>query len=557
MKKSITIFMVLSILVSLVSCTDNFDSINTNELGVKYVKQSEGGTVVDDASLYLPAMMTYIYSCNGGPAGNAGWVYQIQQNFNSDIYSGFWMQSNQTGFGKGANVETNYTLQSGWDDWLFSRWAVALASFPPIQSSAWGKPNGINKATLGMAYVTKVMLSERVADALGTIPYSSFGASKPSYDPLDKVYATFFNELDSALKYLSPTVTATEGMDATKDLFYAGDQSKWCKLANSLRLRLAMRIVKADPIMAKTQALKAINDPQGLILNNSENAAWKYNSEGALTTLVWTWGDGNTSPGADVGSYLVGYADPRLPVFLSPTDKNERLSSRIPLGGYCTMRLGTAGLPDSPNAKVYSKPGSGIPNTGVNTVEKPSSSTFFNAAETNFLLAEAVLRSWVSGSAQTYYESGIQASMNQWGVAIGGYLSSTKSPADYVDPVSADRDIKAVSTCKPSWSSASDNEGHLEQVITQKWLALWPANSPVAWSEYRRTGYPKLFPAYLSAVKPTITRGGKSVNNARKIRLPESEYTNNGASIAEAIKFLGGSDDITTCIWWDKDTPNF
>ena len=532
MKKYIFFLFILG-LVILTSCTKSFN--NLNNYPYAYSGSTGSSSATADASGYLPNMMQYIYSSNGAP-GVASWVYQIQQNFNSDIYCGYWMQP--AGFGHGMNVETNYFLYQGWDDWLFNSFSSIINPFLNIQQSVWAYPNAINQSTMGMAYVTKVMLSVRVADALGTLPYTHLGAPNTSYDSLSAIYTTFFSELDSAVLYLGKNSSSTIG---AKDYFYNGNVPSWITLANSLRLELAMRIVKANPTLAEAQAEKAMATGN-LITTNAQNAAYVGQaSEGALSTLVYTWGAGNTAPGADVYSYLVGYNDPRLPVFLSPTSTaNGNIASRIPIGGYCTERLGSASVPgDNLQANVFSLPGTGIPQSNQAPSSFPQSSTFFNAAETYFLLAEAGLHGWNMGTytqgAQGYYNAAVSASMNQWGVNTGNYLTTSATPADYTDPTLAARDIKAVSTCSPKWSDASTNEGHLEQIITQKWIALWPVNSPVAWAEYRRTGYPKLFPAYLSSVPPTITWGGLTVVNARKIMLPNNEYLNNTANIYNAI----------------------
>jgi Susd and RagB outer membrane lipoprotein len=335
-------------------------------------------------------------------------------------------------------------------------------------------------------------------------------------------------------------------------------------LTNSLRLELAMRIVKVNPALAESQAEKAMATGN-LITNNSQNAAYvpAGQVEGALSTLNYTWGVGNTTPGADVASFLVGYNDPRLPIFLAPTNSSNT-PSRVPIGGYCTQRLGSVQVPGDVTlaATMFSLPGTGIPQSGSWCANNPASSTFFNAAETNFLLAEASLRQWNMGTytngAQAYYTTGVTASMNQWGVPVGNYLTTTATPANFVDPTLPARDINAVSTCSPQWTDASTNEGHLEQIITQKWIALWPVNSPVAWAEYRRTGYPKLFPGYFTAVAPTISWGGLTVDNARKILLPTSEYLNNTGNVYNAINaYLGGTDAITTHVWWDVNSSNF
>ena len=555
--KRVCFSVILISLVALISCTKNFSDINTNKIGAPY---SPSGSGMADASSYLPQIMQYIYPSNGA-ASAASWVYQVQQNFNSDIFCGWWMQP--AGFGHGSTVETNYYLVQSWDDYLYDSWANIVNPFMVIQNSAWAYPNATNQAVAGMAFAAKVMISVRVADAEGTLPYTSAGAAQASYDSLGKIYNTFFSELDSSVYYLSQSSASISSIPTSSDdYFYNGAIAPWIALANSLRLELAMRIVKVNPALAQQQAEKAMATGN-LITNNSQNAAYIAPFEGGMTTLNYTWGVGNTTPGADVYSYLVGYKDPRLPVFLSPTNASNT-PSRIPIGGYVTQRLGTTQVPGDSTltATMFSMPGTGVPQSGQLCSNNPSSSTFFNAAETDFLLAEAALRGWNMGSysqgAEQYYDLGVTASMQQWGVNIGNYLNTSATPANYTDPTMAVRDRPAVSTCSPKWSDAATNEGHLEQIITQKWIALWPVNSSVAWSEYRRTGYPKLFPAYLSAVPPTITWGGMTVNNARKLMLPNNEYLTNTGNVYNAIsQYLGGTDAITTHVWWDVDAPNF
>ena len=546
--KKITLYLFIIILIGGESCTKDFQNINTNKLAFDVSK---------DVSGFLPTMMQYIYPCNGAPSV-AGWVYQIQQNFNSDIYAGYWMQAG--GFGHGNNVESNYYLVQGWDDYLFNSFSGIINPFLYIQKNAWAYPTDVNQTTLGMAYITKVIVSVRVADALGTLPYTAFGANNAAYDSLGKIYSTFFSELDSAISYLNMHSVST--MNSSYDYFYGGTISSWVTLANSLRLELAMRIVKANPTLAEAQAEKAMATGN-LITSNSQNASFIAPFEPAITMLNYTWGIGNTTPGADIYSYLYGYNDPRLSVFLSPTNSANK-ASRIPAGGYATQRLGSVAIAnDTLAAAMFSLPGTGIPQSSKTCNNYPQSSTFFNAAETYFLLAEAALRGWNMGTytqgAQAYYTAGVTASMNQWNVGIGNYLNTTATPANFKDPTLAARDMAAVSACSPKWSDASTNEGHLEQIITQKWISLWPVNSSVAWAEYRRTGYPRLFPAYYSgSIAPTITWGGLTVNNARKIKLPNNEYLNNTANVNTAVsQYLGGTDAITTHVWWDVNKANF
>ncbi|MGL4909434.1 MAG: SusD/RagB family nutrient-binding outer membrane lipoprotein [Bacteroidales bacterium] len=543
------LIIVCLIFTSSVACTSMFNELNQNSLEIPYAPSNSEDS---DVSSYLPSLMEKLYATD--------WLYQKQQNFNSDIYAGYWIQGGA--FGRGINVESNYTLVQGWDDNLFNEWANAMTVFRTIERSTKNNPTKINKATYGMALIIKILLSARTADAIGTLPYRAFGTSSTAtYDKLSNIYDDFFAELDSALLYLDIKNTNTDGINENEDLFFAGNQAGWVKLANSMRLQLAMRIVKADAEKAQEQAEKAMNSGN-LIAEVKDNAAYRHNRIGALTILIYAWND-NTVQSADIVSFILGYNDPRKEIFLTPLD-TARLASRITEMGieYAGSRIGTIGLADAPNRRVFSLPGRGISTVAENKTsrEYPESATFFNAAETYFLLAEAALRGWDLGtytsSAQNLYETGIQKSMNQWKIDMGDYLSSTAKPSGYIDPVNPERDLAPASSISPAWNSSSSNEEHLEQIITQKWLALWPVNSPVAWAEYRRTGYPRLFPAYYSAVSPTITRGGLTVNNARKIKLAFDEYLINPTNTNEARQFLGG-DEITTPVWWDVDKPNF
>jgi len=97
------------------------------------------------------------------------------------------------------------------------------------------------------------------------------------------------------------------------------------------------------------------------------------------------------------------------------------------------------------------------------------------------------------------------------------------------------------------WNSGASEEEQLERIITQKWIAMFP-NGTEAWSEFRRTGYPRLFP-----VRYNYPSSGVDTNKQiRRMVFPQSEYSNNGAAVQEAVKLLGGPDNGGTKLWWDK-----
>lgn len=172
---------------------------------------------------------------------------------------------------------------------------------------------------LAIADVIKVMAMHRVTDTYGPIPYSKIGENgqiQVAYDSQEEVYDAFFRELNSAIETL--TAHRNEAISAKADYIYGGNPEKWCKLANSLKLRLAMRIVYAAPDKARQMAEEAVKNEVGVILSNADNAqltsfgadgnpiwvAVNYNNEGSTT-------GGDTHVAADITAYMAGYADPR------------------------------------------------------------------------------------------------------------------------------------------------------------------------------------------------------------------------------------------------------
>src|SRR5581483_291448 len=136
------------------------------------------------------------------------------------------------------------------------------------------------------------------------------------------------------------------------------------------------------------------------------------------------------------------------------------------------------------------------------------------AAETWFLKAEAALHNWAgAGNAQTNYETGIARSFEEWGAgSAAAYITdASSSAAPYIDPKAVTPGQNDISTGNPNlstitikWNDAAALETKLERIITQKWIALYP-DGQEAWTEFRRTGYPKLFPVVVNNSGGTIT----------------------------------------------------
>ena len=524
-KHPVKSLLVLSgVLLAFGSCTKDFESYNTNPTALN-----------DDQTLsILPTAF--------GPVEQAIYSnYQTAQNLSADAYSGYMMSP--TPFS--ANYNLNYAMTDNWNvNGFKDPYTLVMA---PIKKIAEAGAREKLPELWGVALLIQVEAMDRVTDRFGPIPYTLAGTSLKSvaYDDQKTVYEAFFKQIDTAVANLTAYVSANPGKSSLGDgdVIYGGDFSKWIKFANSLRLRLAMRISKVDPAMAKQQGEAALAQPAGLLSTPLDDAA--IHQGGGRNNDLWqiteSWGDNRL--GAALGTYLTGYKDPRAAAYATPaTDAGVA-------GTYTGIRIGIA-----INAKAQYEDYASL-NTKDNFTQT-SPQLIMTAAECWFLKAEAALRGWAgAGDIKEDYETGIQTSMDQWGVSIGNYLSdNTSKEAAYKDPKNAENNSAALSTITIKWDGSASKEVQLERIITQKWLAIFP-DGQEAWADYRRTGYPKLFPVVHN------NSGGKisTEEQIRRIPYPSIEYaTEDGSAVKNAVQnLLGGADNGGTRLWWDVKGANF
>ena len=179
------------------------------------------------------------------------------------------------------------------------------------------------------------------------------------------------------------------------------------------------------------------------------------------------------------------------------------------------------------------------------------------AAEAFFLKAEAGLRGWAgAGDPGTDYNNGITQSFAQYGLDATNYLADASSTcAQYIDPnatVAGANDIKTgnpyLSTITIKWDNAATFQQKLERIITQKYIAMFP-DGQEAWSEFRRTLYPKLYPNTENYSNGTIS----TAKFIRRINFALSERNTNAPGVADATQKLGGADNGGTPMWWDTN----
>ncbi len=381
----------------------------------------------------------------------------------------------------------------------------------------------------------------------GPVIYSKYGVSGEAnkYDSEPDLYSKLFADLDAVQSVFSANsdYTSLKKFDAS----YNGNMALWSKLINSLRLRLAIRIVKVNPTLAQTQGEKALKDPAGLISANSENFTVSlYGRKLPMNVICFEWGD--TRMGSAMESFGVGLKDNRIKSFFAPATDNT-LYPDHPDWPYKGIHSG-AFLDAKDQRLTYS--------TVNESFKSVTSRRAFTFAEVCFLKAEAALRNWDgAGDAKTNYEDGVRASFADWGAGgVDAYLAdNTSTPIDYVDPKDARNNWTSRSDITVAWNDADSNERKLEKIITQKWFNNF-TNSNEAWVDHRRTGYPKL--PYNTKNDSNADWGVIAADDfLRRMPFPNSERDDNPTGVADATSKLGGPDEIGTHLWWDTGGANF
>ena len=416
-----------------------------------------------------------------------------------------------------------------------------------------------------IARIMRVYVMHRMTDLYGDIPYTQAGQpreySYPVYDRQQDIYMDMLNQLNEAQAALKGAGTAPM---SSHDVYYQGNTDKWAKFANSLMLRIAMRMTKVDPATAETWVKTAVNN--GLFASNEDNAMLLHTN--AVTTNDTSEPYAKIYAHEDRGNFFVNKffidmlketKDPRLSL-IATVCEDPRISvqegSNFQYGNtdpevqqgfddgfdddktsdwFIGNQPGYEAFKDQEYLDSYRSKYSTI---NRYTYSNPTSPTFIcTYAQTQLLLAEAALRGWVSGSAQTYYENGVRAAMEQFAqfpnatALYNQYLTS-----DAVNQYLAENPFDAA-------------KGY-EQINTQYWINCF-CDEYETFANWRRSGYPEMDPAWDPAHPYTNSDTGGTI--PRRFRYPSTESSVNMANYNEAVGRLNNGDRFTSRVWWDVE----
>lgn len=552
---------VLLATIILTNCTDDFSEINKNPSAIN-AEDISAKYFITKSQIKLMAPDRYPY-----------WRAQL---IHADRYAGHVCFGHSSSWWSG---ELCYSYNGGYTDavwdWL-EGYTGNIVTYLQLTEPGGDRENPLAYAT---ALVLKSIYYQYFTDTFGDIPYSEAGnldVLLPKFDSQRDIYAGIIDDLDEAMRLIGDSERTGEGEEdlADNDLFYGGDLQKWKKLANTLKLRAALRALGApNADFAETAVSEALAAP--LLSSEDENALLpKDNVISQWNTACYgdIWynfvGGGSWTVSQDMINYLQDNDDPRLSKYAQPAVGGE---IKIP-------------WPESDDAAMYQKRKNFILDVldragavYVETVDDDGASTIkmeentyyvgqpvrlrsemmnyarFNlfsipaqyiiqakgegkpiapeivltTAESFFLQAEAIVRGVGTGDANELYRQGLRHAMLLWDV----------EPSE-IDDFLANSPMARL-----------DGTNDLEKIAVQRWLAYYTEGFH-AWAVVRDLG----FPADLAdgVDDPEIYGYGDIAGKyPSRLRYGTSAYSRNNENLQEAIG-RQGPDRQDTELWWAK-----
>ncbi len=518
-------------------CTScDYEDINTDATGMTEEEGNRDGFAVGGKVVTMQRTVIPV----GTQADDTDIIntYQIGYNLSMDCWSGFFGQNNDWG----GNANPTYFLRDSWIKTTYTNaYTNALAPWKRLKMQAdnTGKPE-----IYAFAQILKISAWHKALECFGPIPYSHAADAVMDipFDSEKDIYTAMLADLKAAVDELTPKAEAGVRLFEDFDILYAGDLKKWVKYANSLMLRLAMRVRFADEQMAKTYAKYAIDHSIGVMMAKDDEA--QVSRGGGMSfrnNINWLATQYNeTRMGSSIYSYLMGYQDPRLSAYFLPVDAKSDAGVQAFDGK--KYQAVPAGHRNGQNDvyKLFSLP----------NIVDDTPTYWMRASEVYFLRAEAALI-WGAefGDEAVLYKEGVAMSFQENGISASAdvYLSSNKVPMAHKIEGKMAGNFGTPKAVTPKFEGSTEEK--FEKIMIQKWIALYP-NGLEAWTEWRRSGYPDLNPV---VVNEGTSMGATKEGGVRRMIYPASFQESEGSKAVyqDALQKLGGEDRCDTRLWWD------
>lgn len=553
------------------------DSVNLINYKALYTEQ-QVDAAAKNLDKYFGMLKVAQYCMSGGKDGQYPVSHAYQRYYTlPDVYAQYGVVPHSD-FAFASELISSYNVSQDWISGPNGLFTGARTSLTPLLNHKSCDSIPEVKAIALLLYNYAAI--ENV-DMYGTIPYNDFKANKVNppfkYDDMKTIYTGAEANIDTivnCLRYFDSKPAwyqakvkdiVNKFSEVTRDQRNGvKNMETWVRFANSLKLRMAMHMVKAEPQLAQKWAEEAVKS--GVIDDLKYEVAMFpsiYGGAHPLVEISESWADMRFS--ASFVSLLKSLTHPyRFSLCMKNSGdlSNDQGVVTLPKE---TDQVGIrSGIHTGKGQSYGSNQFVGFSRVNKFLIEK-APLYLFKWAEIDFLRAEGALRGWdMGGKAELFYTRAIENSSflepgselsNQFKSILSQYANVEKPAAyTYKDPTGSSPDMESVTKIGVKWNEADDKETKLEKIITQKYIALFP-NSMEAWGEMRRTGYPKMFPVLNVEEGDGSLKPGDLV---RRILFPNSDDASLKDIQATGLKALGGADQQATRVWWDvKGKGNF
>ncbi len=519
---------------------------------------------------FFGQLQTAQYNLRGGKDGGkpAAHAYQYVYNATIDNYAGYFVIPHRDFLFAGALTST-YSYHREFCDGPHGvllgvkNSVINMVNHPMIDSipeiKAWG-------------LLLYNMAAQEQIDLYGTIAYTDHKNNKESnpfyFEPMSEVYDKIVANLDDIVTVFNAFETKSDDYKAkVTPILKANDRASqgksfqdWARLANSLKLRMAIHIAQVDPAKAQKWAQEAINS--GVVETTGQELKFDMLdgtlNDHPLIMIAGTWGDSRLN--ASFESILKAFNHPYLeyafaknsaPITNSVNPDEVCQADSLVIGLRAGIRMGDGQQLAQNPRQAYST---------IKQGQEWSLAPLYvmKLSEVQFLRAEAALRWGIGGDAEFYYEEGIKnAAMDNrnaypldlYNNAMTEYLElEAPYPHDYIDPMDARNNHTGLIKVGVKWGGTDKEK--LEKIITQKYIAAFP-NSYEPFTDLRRTGYPKIYPVLNAEDADGSLVQGDLV---RRLLLPGSD-TSIGLNdiLTSGVQALGNDDVMGLHVWWDLE----
>lgn len=567
--KGLSVFLLT---VLLFSCTDRFAEVNKNP-----------GEVTNPDLTHLFTNALY---------NTAGDQY-LEWFYNNSVY--FWRITQMTVARGGTNSDFNNVAALGGIP--LYRVMIDMKEIRTRIDNMPEKDKAVYQAFRAVTYIPVIELAIRETDWQGNIVYSEAidarygGNVTPKFDTQQELYNIWLKELDDAIAVL--TNAGSEQVQlGNQDFMYLGNWEKWARFANSLKLRIAARLEKADNAKMK-EVLSSVVSKKGqdgqmlLITEADQQAVWApgANEEGpGGSNSLWIE---NYAPSKNYSKFLRKNEDPRLRICFRTNSLDDAAIAALqatsgvvvpkfaksPVNEPWDRLVGGPVAPDSSGINDYYGAtlvdAAGVQYSRLPYVDynlfKPKQNgrvgeymnIVLGAPEVCLYLAEFIEKGYVSGigTAKDWYEKGVRLSVENYNTRaakaqIPDYATRGVAAGE-VDALLANDDVKYV----------ANDPKNVEKIILQELVNFFD-NPYQGVSVARRTGFPKKGSSIWAWEPYTVS--GAELKLPRRFPVTTPTIDNNKANWQASVSAQGFTPDNNMGdvlnaerVWWDKNAPDY